>query len=253
MCELCLRSDSSHSRRSFLRTLALSAAAVATGCVTAPRGRAAVNSLPIRSQAGWARLITPNPFWLLHNEQDAQIATFLSQEANLALDPTGYAVHPANLRELTAFPVIFTNGLTSVTDPAAIENIKEYLQRGGCLYIEGCLDHRVTRNFGTFVLSHVAWLRKLFPQIALRRFDAGHRIHRARFAVAEANLALIEPTADDLRWKDMPQALYGLYDDRQLLAVLSLQHLQCEWFTKADKVPHALRQIANIYTYAMTR
>jgi hypothetical protein len=41
--------------------------------------------------------------------------------------------------------------------------------------------------------------------------------------------------------------------DQWVLAVISLQHLQCEWFTKPEKVPHALRQLANIYVYAMTR
>lgn len=254
MCKHCHTAlHSEPTRRAFLRDVGVGALALSVGFTGATSARAAVREAPVGTSANWARLITPNPFWSLHSEQDARIAAFLRDEAGLRLTAATHAVDPASAAHLAAFPFLATNGLERIGDSRTAENLREYLERGGFLFIEGCLDHRVTRNFGIFMANQVGWLKRLFPDLTLRRWAPTHAIFRTRFNVAQDDLALIDPPPDDLRWKDMPQALYGVYAGDTLLAVISLLHLQCEWFTKPEKIPHVLRQLANIYVYAMTR
>ncbi len=253
MCYLCQTPGPRiETRRDFLGKL-LSGVAVSAGIAGARSARAQVAATPASRSGGWARLVTASPFWSLHAEQDATVADFLRREARLKLDATGYAVNPASMDELATFPFIFTNSLTAVTDPVQVENLREYLQRGGFFFIEGCLDHRVNRSFTAFMGNHLRLFEKLAPGTQARRFTPTHPIFRAYFPVDESKLAPIEPTADDLRWQGAPQAFYGLYQQDRLISLISLHHLQCEWFTKPGKIPVCLQQIANIYVYAMTR
>lgn len=259
MCHLCQRpAPGRETRRDFLGKL-LGGLTVSAGMLCASNARAQVAptpmipTTPVSRSGGWARLVTPSPFWSLHAEQDATVAEFLRREARLKLDAAGYSVNPANLDELATFPLIFTNSLAAVTDPVQLENIREYLQRGGFFYIEGCLDHRLNRSFTAFMANHLKLFEQLAPGAQARRFGPTHPIFRAYFPVEEAKLALIEPTVDDQRWAGTPQALYGIFQQNRLISLISLAHLQCEWFTKPEKIPLCLRQIANIYVYAMTR
>ena len=257
VCNLCQSPEPTHeTRRSFLWKLA-GGLAVSAGmlCTRRVLGQPATSApLPTpNGRASWARLITSSPFWALHAEQDAAVANFIRREAHLNLDATSYSVDPANLDALAAFPFIFTNALTAVVDSQQLDNLKEYLQRGGFFFVEGCLDHRVTRSFNSFMGGHLALFEKLAPGCVVRKFAPNHPIFRAYFPVEERKLSLIEPTDDDLRWKGAPQALYGIFQKSRMISLISLQHLQCEWFTKPEKVPFCMQQIANIYIYAMTR
>ena len=256
MCNLCqfheLRRET---RRSFLKKLA-GGLAVSAGmlCARGAFGQTMDAPLPTPGgRASWARLVTPSPFWKLHSEQDAAVADFIRREAHLNLASTNYTVDPANLEALAAFPLIFTNSLTAVVDPQQRDNLREYLQRGGFFFIEGCLDHRVTRSFTAFMAGHLRLFDQLAPGSQARRLAPNHPIFRAYFPVDETKLSLIEPTDDDQRWRGAPQALYGIYQQNRMISLISLEHLQCEWFTKPEKIPFCLQQIANIYVYAMTR
>ena len=203
-------------------------------------------------RTGWGRLVTPNRFWNLHGEQDAALADFIRQQTHLDLDPTVYSVDPANVDELSRFPFLFTNDLAAV-DSRQQDNIKEYLERGGFFYIDGCVDHRVTRSFKAFLSRQSALFAQLLPGSQAQELTPTHPIFRAYFPVEQSQLGLRDVVADDQQWKDVPQALYGVYHQGRMISLISLQHLQCEWLTKPAKIPFCLQQITNIYVYAMTR
>ena len=252
MCELCpLPPPSGETRRRFLMKLA-AGLAVSAGMLSTRRAFGQGPSMA-GTQTGWARLITPSLFWKLHGEQDPVLANFIRKEAHLNLDPKGYSVDPANLDELASFPFVFTNDLAAVVDPKQLDNIREYLKRGGFFYIEGCLDHRVTRSFTAYLASHQALFTKLVPGSEIRQLPPEHPIFKAYFPMAESQLGLIDIAPDDHRWQGAPQALYGVFDQARMISLVSLDHLQCEWLTKPDKIPSCAKQIANIYVYAMTR
>jgi hypothetical protein len=251
MCDYChLPTPSSETRRSFLRKLT-AGLAVSSGMLWTRRALAQ-SATAQSGGAGWGRLVTPSPFWNLHGEQDTTLADFIRQQTHLDLDPKGYSVNPANLAELSSFPLIFTNDLTAVTDTEQLANIKEYLNRGGFFYVDACVDHRVTRSFPTFLSRHVELFAKLAPGSEVLQILPSNAIFRAYFSVDENQLGHEIADADP-RWGNTPQALCGVYLAKRMISLISLDHLQCEWITKPERVPLCMRQIANIYVYAMTR
>lgn len=249
MCHCCKVSSAlRETRRRFLRKLPTCLVVL----LGATRGLSQPEE-PLARRNGWARLITPHPFWNLHFEQDPIIAGFLRREVPLRFDSNSYTVDPADLDALCSFPFIFTNDLTAIVDSTQLDHLQEYLRRGGFFYIEACLDHRVTRGFGDFLSRHSALFAKLLPGSEFRPLAPDHAIFQTYFRVDENQLARIDPRVDPERWKNAPPALYGIFQKNRLISLLSLDHLQCEWITKPEKIPLAIRQIANLYVYAMTR
>ena len=252
MCQFCpILPAARESRRSFLGKFA-AALVVSTSLFSPPRARAQTDE-PLARRNGWARLITPHPFWNLHIEQDPIIANFLRREARLNLEPNSYTVDPADLDVLSSFPFIFTNDLSAIVDSKQLDHLQEYLRRGGFFYIEACLDHRATRGFGDFLSRHAALFSQLVPDAEVRRLASDHAIFQSYFRVDETELARINPSVDPERWKGAPPALYGVFQQNRIISLVCLDHLQCEWITKPDKIPLALQQIANLYVYTMTR
>jgi hypothetical protein len=251
MCDHCQPSGAGpKTRREFIRTVA-TGLAVSAGMLWNRRALAQTASDPGR-QTGWGRLVTPSRFWNLHGEQDAVLADFIRQQTHLDLDPTVYSADPAKVEELSRFPFIFTNDLAAV-DAQQLDNIKEYLERGGFFYIDGCVDHRVTRSFKAFLTRQSTLFARLFPGSHVQELPATHPIFRAYFPVEQSQLGLRDVAADDLQWKDVPQRLHSVTYQGRTIALISLQHLQCEWLTRPAKIPFCLQQITNIYVYAMTR
>ncbi|HVW20720.1 MAG TPA: DUF4159 domain-containing protein [Opitutaceae bacterium] len=246
MCRLCTSSAPLASRRRFLGQLAAGLAASSLS-LWPSRIQAAVPTV------GWARLVTPSRYWNLHGEQDPIVARYIQRETHLGMEPRAYSVDPGSLEQLSGFPFLFTNDLTAITDPRALANVREYLQRGGFLYIDGCVDHRLTRDFGTFLAEHGALFGSLVPGCELRQLMPTHPIFRSYAPVKEVQLGLEPAGGPDRRWARAPQALYGIQVKDRLAAVVSLDHLFCEWLTKPEKVAFCLKEIANIYVYAMTR
>jgi hypothetical protein len=253
MCDQCCKPEGVLvTRRSIVRKMMLASLAISADLLRTRRtfGQTAAAT---DTRTGWSRLVTPSPFWNLHGEQDRVLAEFIGRETHLNLDPTGYSVDPSNLDELASYPFVFTNDLAVVSDAKQRFNLQEYLKRGGFLYIDGCLDHRVTRSFSDFLSQHKKLFAELVSGSEVRQLAPDHPIFRAFSPVEENKLSSLAIASDDPRWKDTPQALYGVFSQERMISLISLDHLQCEWLTKPNKIPFCMRQIANIYVYAMTR
>ena len=101
MCHHCLPpSLPSTTRRSFLKNLAGTGAAVALAGAMPRVLAAAAGSQTQPGHTGWARLVTPHPYWDLHREQDTLVAGFIRREVRLNLDTDGGKVDPAALERL---------------------------------------------------------------------------------------------------------------------------------------------------------
>ncbi|HVW20721.1 MAG TPA: DUF4159 domain-containing protein [Opitutaceae bacterium] len=235
------------SRRDFLRTLLAGAAgAIALG----PRVLAQ-SDRPRGGRVGWGRLVTPSRFWNVHQNQDAVLADFIRGHTTLNIDPTCYPVEPGNLEQLGAFPLLFTNNITPVRSETALANLREYLKRGGFFYIDGCVNNAVTPSFETFYQRHVDFFARLIPGAELRMLPENHPIWRAYFPVEEASIR--NGGGPRGHWGAIAEALYGVFDGDRMISLVSLDHLQCGWPNFPDKVPNLMKEIANIYVYAMTR
>jgi len=231
-------------RRTFLQRLAVGALAT---CLLSRRAPAS----PRGSQFGWARLVTPSPYWNVHQEQDAQLARFVRDETGMAIDPVTYAVPPSSLEQLCTFPLIFTNDLLPVTDPAQLANIKEYLLRGGFFYIDGCVERKVTPNFSQFFHRHVQFYQRMFPSAQVRMLPENHPIFHAYFQLNEADTRNGRGARG--HWDDVAEGIYGVYDGDRLISLFSLDHLQCGWPNDSERMAACMKLIANIYVYAMMR
>jgi hypothetical protein len=215
------------------------------------RGARAQDRAPRGGRVGWARLVTPSRYWNVHEGQDPKLAEFIREETSLNIDPVCYPVQPASLDQLCAFPFIFTNSIAPVVDVQERKNIREYIDRGGFFYIDGCVNTSVTPSFPIFFERHVNFFANLFPGAQLRMLPESHAIFRAYFPVQEVNTRYHR--GGRANWGSLIQGLYGVYDGEKMISLVSLDHLQCGWPNDPAQVPHCMRQIVNIYVYAMTR
>ena len=242
MCDHCLFSEPDPgTRRSFLKKVAATAAFAGLSGVTRAAAKA---DAPQAGHTGWARLVTPSPYWDIHNGHDPIMGDFIRRETTLKLDPVYYPVEPAKLDRLCAFPFIFTNNLAVVRNERELLNIREYLYRGGFIYIDGCVNAQVTPSFKVFYEQHMALFQRLLPGCEIRKLQSNHPIFRAYFPVNEHDL-------NTYFVGDRVPALYGVIDDDRMIMLLSLEALQCGWPQDPEKMKVDMKQIANIYVYAL--
>jgi hypothetical protein len=239
-------------RRSFL--LKVAGASVAAGILGASRAAAAQETQPQVGHSGWARLITANRHWNIHRDQDTILGGFIRGKTRLKLDPTCYSVSPANMERLCAFPFIFSNNLAAVSSPEELQNLSEYLYRGGFIYIDGCVNVGATPNFREFFRAHGELFSKLVPGSERRLVPASHPVFQACFQVQESVLLHGTPNGAPIPMRDAElKGLFGVYDDDRMVMLLSLEHLLCGWPQNSEWEQVAMREIANIYAYSRAR
>lgn len=203
-------------------------------------------------QVGWARLITPNAAWDLHSEQDPKLATFIRSQTTLNIDPVWYSVRPDHLDQLCTYPFIYVKDLTRIQNSDHLRNIQEYLRRGGFLCIDPCVNGFSYAKKLALIQKHATLFKELFPDSTVRELPDDHEIYRCFFSV----------TVDELYTPDMIRrgaikppniGLRGVFSGNRLLAVISINGLECGWPETPQRVPACMGLIVNSYIYAMTR
>lgn len=203
---------------------------------------------PRGGRVGWGRLITASSSWTVHEGNDPLLAEFIRHQTSLNIDPRCYPVDPAKLDELCKYPFIFTNNLTNVSDPRHLANLREYLSRGGFIYIDRCVNLSFSLPQETFYERHVALFARFLPGSEIRELPDRHEIFSCYFGLKPAE-------RDELRRHrgEVHNTIYGIYLEGRMVALLSLANFQCGWPNAALKKEAAMKEIANIYVYAMTR
>lgn len=195
-------------------------------------------------RVGWARLITDSSSWTVHDANDPQLANFIRTQTSLNIDPTCYPADPTKLEQLCAYPLIFTNNLTNVRDSRRLANLREYLRRGGFIYIDRCVNLAFSMPQEPFYDAHLTFFARFLPGCEIRELKSNHEIFRCYFAATSRVMPNRQAGHN---------GLYGVFDGGRMVAMLSLANLQCGWPNAADRGQASREMIANIYVYAMTR
>lgn len=244
MCHACDVAASTETRRSFVRRMACTAAAV--GLAGATRWASAAEQMPTATaKSGWARLITPHREWNYHRDREAKLLNFFANDPQLQYGGEFHHADPMSLADLCRSPFLFTFEMATLRSEQAWTNIREYLYRGGFLYLDNCVH--VSPNITRFRRDHLERLTRLLPASEWRRLSPEHPIYRTRYRMDVSDLPYDSKTpAEDLR------AYYGVFDDNRMVALVSLAHLFCGWPEQPHIIEPCMKQMANIYLYSRT-
>lgn len=197
-------------------------------------------------------MITPDRNWSIHNNQDPKLARFIRDQTSLNIDPAWYSVNPGDLERLCAHPYVYAKDLLPIRRRDDLDNIKEYLLRGGFLFIDPCLAILSKASRDRFGQRHGALFTRLLPDCIVRELPDGHDLFHCYFDV----------TVDDLFSPDMIRAgatkpphigMLGVFLDGRMVAVISTSGLECGWPQTPGRTPGCMKMIVNGYVYAMTR
>lgn len=199
---------------------------------------------PRGGRVGWGRLVTESSSWSVHSPNDPVLAAFIRDHTSLNIDPTCYPASPAELTQLCAYPFIFTNNLTNVHRAQSLANLREYLRRGGFIYIDRCVNLFFSLEQELFYARHIQLFSLFLPGSEVRELSEDHEIHHCYFTL---------PPVDRGSSTRNHSGLYGVYFEGRMVILLSCANLQCGWPNSPTRSALSQQQIANIYVYAMTR
>lgn len=208
---------------------------------------------PRGGRVGWARIITSSKEWDRHAGSDPMLTKFIRQQTSLNIDPTWYSANPASVDELCKYPLLYTNNLTDVTDPAHRKNLQEYLQRGGFILVDACINPGVTPDPDVFLEQHTALMKILAPGAEVWRLPNDHDVYRQYFPMKDTPPRQFMNDVFDKRWAK--HGLYGAFQGGRMISIITLSGLQCSWSSHPERA-HAkecMKMIVNIYVHTMTR
>jgi len=107
-------------------------------------GAALAADAPRGGRVGWARLITPGGQSGVHSDRDPTLASFIGRQTSLNIDSNWRSVAPRDLEQLCTYPFIYTKELATISDPRDLQNLREYLQRGGFFCVDPCTPPELT-------------------------------------------------------------------------------------------------------------
>lgn len=201
---------------------------------------------------GWARLITPNQDWAVHSDRDPKLASFIRSQTSLNIDPVWYGVAPNDVNALCTYPFIYAKDLTHIQNQQDLQNIQEYLKRGGFLFIDPCVSRLTDSDKLKLIQNHARLFKALLPDCTVRELPDDHEIYRCYFSV----------TVDALYTPDMIRTgrikkphigLRGVFRNDRMVAVICTDGLECGWPETPQREPGCIQMIVNSYIYAMTR
>lgn len=237
---------------SLLRKISLWALALTAPWSASPASEPATAE-PRGGRVGWARLITPHPEWNRHARSDGVLSTFIREKTSLNIDPTWYSADPASVAQLCAYPLIFTNDIVAIRNPVHLENLREYLHRGGFLLIDACCNIGVNPDPDRYLTLHTLLLKQMIPGVQIRALPATHEIYRSLFTMSQTPPHIYMNNRPTKQWGK--HGLYGIFEGERMVGLISLSGLQCGWdhMSTPRDADECMRMIVNIYVYAMTR
>lgn len=243
MCQSCLTSTP-WSRRSFLQRMACTA--VVTGLGGGMLGLAAAEQMPTATaSSGWARLITPNPEWNFHPEREAMLLQKLVRNPSLGFRGEYRRVDAASLEDLCRTPFLFSFDLAAISSERAWRNLREYLYRGGFLYLENCV--KISPDLARWRRDHLERLTRLLPSSEWRRLSTDHPVFNTPFKATMPSIR-----EDRRRAPDEQRAFYGIFDDNRMVVLVSQAQLFCGWPENPEIVETCMQLLANLYHYSRT-
>jgi hypothetical protein len=204
-------------------------------------------------QIEWARLKTSSHSWNRHARSDPNLLGYIRTSTNLNIDTAWHSADVRNLQQMTAYPFLFSEGIQYVNDPKDMDNLREYLLRGGFIFIDSCINTDINPNPDLFFQQQVLKLQQVLPDVRLEELPPDHEIFHCCFNLPEGLPHSYMHNTYDPQW-----AKYGLcavYSSQRLVSIISLSGLQCGWDGMSHSARHTsncMKMMVNIYVYAIT-
>ncbi|MAE60112.1 MAG: hypothetical protein CMJ49_02020 [Planctomycetaceae bacterium] len=181
--------------------------------------------------------------WFHHPEGDLNMIERLRQITNVNLEFDWGTPSVADLDDMVRYPFIFMHAQQSpALSDQQRDNMREYLRRGGFLYIDDCVLSYSRPD--VFFNGMRRDLEKIFPDARFVKLKKNHDIFRCVYPMRNG--------LPHMQGRD--HGLWGVYHRDRLIAVMGSGDLHCawaQWFGPSDE-QLSLQMGANIYVYAMT-
>ena len=201
----------------------------------------------------WARLKTPSLSWNRHADSDPRLLDFIRTNTSLNIDSHWYAARVDHLNDMILYPFLFSEGIHRVTDKTGLDNLREYLQRYGFLFIDSCINTDINPDPDMFLAAQIATFTALLPNVKIERLPNDHEIYNFYFKLPEGlpHTYMMNHYNED--WHK--HGLYTVRDGARMVGMISLSGLQCGWAGMEPNRKHVVdceKMMLNIYAYAST-
>jgi hypothetical protein len=241
---------SNYTRRGFLGAAIASAlgAAVATvgRTLAAPGVPAPRRSFETArgSRVRWGRLKSDADAWAAAPEGDLAVVDRIRQVTNVNLSFDFGAPPMDDLDHMCEYPWIFANGQSTPTiRPIYRQNLREYLRRGGFLFVDDCVYAEWAQD--AFYKTMRMELGQILPNAVEKNLaqDMSHEIFHCVYDI---------PVWPHLQ--GVNRGLRALYDRDRLVCLLTSSDIHCAWAGWATEAQQeqSIQMGVNMYIYAMT-
>ena len=197
----------------------------------------------------WPRLKIDYPHWDRHKGGDLSVIRQLDRSINSGSnEPQHKVARIENLKEMCSYPFLFTCSTRHIKKTEFRNNLKEYMIRGGFLFIEECGNPSLFPNVDSILEDEIKSITEILPNSRIERLQNGHEIFHCYYNLSEGFPILVNPKARANR-----HGLYAIYYHDRIVGAISTGALHCAWpFGSQEVANEALKMAVNIYVYAMT-
>jgi hypothetical protein len=143
------------------------------------------------------------------------------------------------------------DGIKVAGDETGRANLREYLLRGGFLFIDACINTTVNPDPDQFLANQVAVLTQMLPGVKIEPIAMDHAVYRSLFTIDKLPHSFMRGIYDP-NWAKHP--LYSVEYDGRVVGMISVSGLKCGWSVD-DQAPNhdvqCMRMMINIYAYSI--
>jgi hypothetical protein len=208
---------------------------------------------PSGGKVEWARLKTASPTWARHIQSDPYLLRFIRTSTTLNIDTVWRVADVENLQQMCAYPFLFSEGLHHITDPQGLDNLREYIKRGGFVFVDSCTNPAVNPDPNDYLAMQIKTLQTIFPDARIERVPDDNEIFHNCFDMKDGLPHTYWGNNYDPAWAKF--GLYAVYSGGRLISLISLCGLQCGWSAMdrdPDHIANCMKMVVNIYIYAIT-
>lgn len=208
---------------------------------------------PAGGKVEWARLKTASPSWDRHARSDPNLLQFIRSSTTLNIDPVWHVADVENLQQMCSYPFLFSEGLHHVTDAPGLQNLREYFQRGGFIFVDSCINTNINPDPDEFLKAQIATLQAIFPDARVERLPPDHEIFHNCFEMTDGLPHTYMANVYNPAWAK--HGLYAVYAGDHFVSLISLSGLQCGWDgmkPDPEHIANCMKMMVNIYVYAIT-
>ncbi len=206
------------------------------------------------SRVSWVRLKYPvkgssryesDWDWHAHPTGDIRMIDFIRKNTTINLRADWNVVDVEHLDKMAAFPFIFVHGQrTQNMSPKGKENLKEYILRGGFLFVDDCVWQKYDPYQDMLYQSFLVLFKEFFPEAKIEKVDMKHPLFNCYYQIK---------SFPHCQGKNNGISLVTLHG--RLIGIVTSSDLHCGWVTEswfgARLTQEAWRMGVNIYVYSM--